>query len=67
MEVETEIDWVAAWYDTWTVIDSTINFWITATFAVIVAIHALGEKATKQVTRPVAALYAGFSDYLSRN
>ena len=61
MQVTAEIDWVSAWYDTWAVMDSTINFRITATFAVIVAIHALGEKATRHVKIPVAALYFGFS------
>ncbi len=58
-----EIDWFAAWYGNFQVWDSTINFWLTATFAVIVAIHALGERATKRITRLVAALYGAFSLY----
>ena len=63
MQVSREVDWVTAWYEIWAVFDATINFWITATFAVIIAIHALGDRATKPVTRPIALLYAGFSLY----
>ena len=63
MQVTREVDWVAAWYEIWGVYDATINFWITVTFAVIVAVHALGIRATRQVTFPLAALYTSFSLY----
>ena len=63
MEYSNEIDWLAAWYLSYGVWDSTINFWITATFAVLVAVHALGDKATLQITRPIAMLYGAFSIY----
>ena len=58
-----EVDWVAAWYEIYAVWDATINFWITATFAVIIAVHVLGPRATKTVTIPIALLYTGFSLY----
>ena len=61
--MSVEIDWISAWYGLYGAWDSTINFWLSATFAVIVAIHALGTRATKSVTRMVAALYAAFSLY----
>jgi hypothetical protein len=63
METSKEVDWVAAWYGVWNIWDSTIGFWMTATFAVIVATHALGNRATREVTRPLAILYATFSTY----
>jgi len=63
MQASREVDWVAAWYDIWGVADATLNFWITATFAVLVAVHALGNRATKQITLPIAILYTGFSLY----
>ena len=61
--MSVEIDWIAAWYGVYAAWDATINFWLTGTFAVIVAVHALGKRATKPVTRLVASLYGAFSVY----
>ena len=63
MEHSYDIDWMAAYYGNFELGDSTINFWLTATFAVIVAVHALGANVTKNLTRLIASLYALFSVY----
>ena len=58
-----EIDWVAAWFDLIALWDTTISFWMSATFAVIVATHALGSRVTPLLTRLLAGLYGAFSLY----
>ena len=61
MDNSVETDWVAAWFDLIALWDTTISFWMSATFAVIVAIHALGERVTPSLKRLLAGLYGGFS------
>ena len=63
MGYSNEIDWIAAWYEVSASWDTTISFWMTATFAVIVATHALGERVTLSLTRLLACLYGAFSLY----
>ncbi len=64
MEQSVEINWFDAYYNLFAVWDSTVNFWLTATFAVIVAAHVLREASSKSLTRLLAFLYVGFSLYV---
>ena len=61
MDNSLEIDWVAAWFDMIALWDTTISFWMSVTFAVIVAVHALGKRVTPPLTRLLAGLYGAFS------
>ena len=63
MQASREVDWVSAWYDLWAVSDAVISFWITATFAVLIAVHMLGDRATRSITNAIALLYTGFCIY----
>ena len=49
VQVSTEIDWLNAYYGVFNTWDATFNFWITATFAVIVAIHAISKTITPKL------------------
>ena len=53
----------SAWYAAFGTWDSTINFWLTATFAVVVAAHTLRESMTKRLARLLAWLYGAFCLY----
>ncbi|NRB70948.1 MAG: hypothetical protein HRU51_03430 [Xanthomonadales bacterium] len=58
-----EIDLWSTWYAAFSTWDSTINFWITATFAVLVASHSLRNSMTTQLSRYLAGLYVAFCLY----
>ena len=49
--LSVEIDLWPTWYAAFSTWDSTINFWITATFAVLVASHSLRNSMTTQLSR----------------
>ena len=63
MKYSPEIDWITAWYGSYAAWDESINFWLTATFAVIVAVHALGDRVIPLLCRIIAFLYLAFSFY----
>ncbi len=58
-----EIDLWSAWYAAFSIWDSTINFWISATFAALIAAHSLQNSMTRQLARYVAWLYGSFCIY----
>ena len=57
----TEIDWLNAYYGVFGIWDATFNFWITATFAVIVAVHAISKTITTKLRWFLLVLYLLFS------
>ena len=58
--IPTEIDWLSAYYGVFDAWDATFNFWITATFAVIVAVHAI-SKLKLQICVGFYLLYIRYS------
>ena len=60
-QVAYEIDWVAAFYSMLGAWDATFNFWITVTFAIIVAVHVLGDGVTTKLRWLILTLYSLFS------
>ena len=58
-----EFDLWSAWYGAFGTWDSTINFWLTATFALIVATHTLSHSMTVTLRRLLAYLYSAFCIY----
>ncbi len=62
-QLPVEVDLLSAWYAAFATWDSTINFWISATFAVLVASHTLRKSMTTQLARYMAALYGAFCLY----
>ena len=61
--VPIDADLWTAWFSAYDAWDSTINFWLTATFAVIIAAHALSSSMTPRLSRLIAGLYGAFCMY----
>ena len=61
MLIPTEIDWLNAYYGVFDAWDATFNFWIAATFAVIVAVHAISKTITTNLRWFLLTLYSLFS------
>lgn len=59
-----EIDWLSAYYGMVTAWDATFNFWLTATFAVIVAVHVLNRGITTKLKWFLFSLYGLFSIHM---
>ena len=67
-QIALEIDWVNAFYSMMGLWDMTLNFWLTATFAIIVAVHVLGDGVTARLRWLILMLYSFFSAFtLSRS
>ena len=47
----------------WEILKTNFDFWLTVTFASIVAIHALGRRVTIRLSLIVGLLYLAFSVY----
>jgi hypothetical protein len=47
----------------WEILNTNFDFWLTVTFASIVAIHALGRRVTIRLELIVGFLYVSFSAY----
>ena len=62
--MSVEIDWLGAYYGMVTAWDATLNFWLTATFAVVVAVHVLDRGMTKQLKWFLFSLYGLFSIHM---
>lgn len=62
-QLPVELDLWSTWYAVFATWDSTINFWISATFAVLVASHTLRNSMTTQMSRYMAWLYGAFCLY----
>ena len=45
----------------WEILNTNFDFWLTVTFASIVAMHALGSRATVRLGLTVGSLYLAFS------
>ena len=59
--VNSEIDWVNAYYSMVGIWDATFSFWLTSTFAVIVAVHVLGIGISTKLRWLILVLYSLFS------
>ena len=47
----------------WEILNTNFDFWLTVTFASIVAMHALGKRVTIRLSLIVGFLYLAFSAY----
>ena len=61
--IAVEVDIWNAWFAAFATWDATINFWLTATFAVIVSTHTLSHSITPSLRRLLATLYIAFCVY----
>ncbi len=62
--VSKEVDWLGAYYGMVTAWDATLNFWLTATFAVVVAVHVLDRGITPKLKWFLFFLYGLFSTHM---
>ncbi|MEM7218926.1 MAG: hypothetical protein AAF515_11225 [Pseudomonadota bacterium] len=62
-QLPVEYDLWSAWFGAFGIWDSTINFWLTATFALVVASHTLRNTMTLGLRRILAYLYGAFCAY----
>ena len=62
-DLPVEYDLWSAWYGAFSTWNSTINFWLTATFALIVATHTLSQSMTITLRRLLSYLYGAFCTY----
>ena len=67
-QISLEVDWVNAFYSMMEIWDATFNFWLTVTFAIIVAVNVLGFGVTEKLRWLILTLYSLFSLFvLSRS
>lgn len=57
----TTYETLALFYETSTTLDRFFDFWLTATFAVIVAVHMGKETITRAYANVIIALYLAFT------
>ncbi len=59
-----EVDFLSAYYGMVAAWDATLNFWLTATFAVVVAVHVLDRGITTRLKWLLFFLYGLFSIHM---